>query len=157
VPELERCYKMEPLLALPLCLLIAACSSTDVSRTSPFSSVSHQSVPILRTVCLKLLNEGLILGDGISFLRRPSFELTDRGPDVPHRVLATGTKVHLTSIQDEVLIDGRLQVAYGSTALADGTEADFAYRWGFHSTLKRAPWESSSVPDRRGWKSGSGE
>ena len=145
---------MNALPAMSLCLIVTACSSTDVSRVPPFSSVSHQPVSIVRTSYLKPLNEGLILGDGISFLRKPSYELTDRKPDGAHRILAAGTRIQIESVQDEVLIDGRSQVAYGSTVLADRSAADFAYRWGFLNTLTRAPWESSSVPERRQWNQG---
>ena len=126
----------------------------DVSRVPPFSSVSHQSVSIVRTAYLKPLNEGLVLGDGISFLRKPTYELTDRKPDSAHRVLAAGTRIQIASVQDEMLIDGRSQVAYGRTELADRSQADFAYRWGFLNTVSRAPWESSSVPERRQWTQG---
>ena len=100
---------------------------------------------------MKPLNEGLILGDGVSYLGKPSFELTDRKPDGPHQALAPGTHIRIDSIQDEVLVDGRNQIAYGSTELADGTVKDFASRWGFFTTLRRAPWEPSSVPERRDW------
>jgi hypothetical protein len=95
-----------------------------------------------------------MIGDGVSFLRKPSFELTDRMPASPHRVLAAGTNLRITLIQDEILVDGRSQVAYGSTSLADQSEADFAFRWGLLCTLRRAPWEPSWVSDRRKWIQG---
>jgi hypothetical protein len=149
---------MNALSVTPLCLLVAACSSTDVSRVPPFSSVSNRSVSIVRTAYLKPLNEGLFLGDGISFLRKPLYELTDHKPDSTHRVLRPGSRVRIDSIRDEVLIDGRTVVAYGLTSLSDGTEADFAYRWGFYifptTILERAPWESTFVPERREWEQG---
>jgi hypothetical protein len=145
---------MKSVSAVPWCLLVAACSSTDISRIPPFSSASHQSVQTVRTAYLRPLNEGLILGDGVTFLRKPAFELTDRTPEPPYRVLLPGTSLQITSVHDEILLDGRSQVAYGSTSLANEPESHFAYRWGFLDTLQRAPWEPSSVPDRRNWKQG---
>ena len=121
-------------------------------RNPAVSSAAGQSVEIVRTAYLEPLNEGLILGDGISFLRKPSFELSTKKPDAAHRVLAAGTRVQITSVQDEVLIDGRSQVAYGVAKLTNGTQADFAYRWGFLDTIERAPWEGAATPDRRQWE-----
>jgi hypothetical protein len=139
-------------IGLSFCFLIAACSSTDVSERSPVSSVSRQTVPLVRKAYLKPSNQSLILGHGILFFRdKPSFELTDQKPEGPHRLLAPGTKVYISSIQDEVYGDSRHCVAYGSTALPDGTMADFGYRWGFFTSLYRAPWERSSLPKRREW------
>jgi len=140
---------MKHLLTLLAGLLVTACSSTDLSAVSPFSEAANRSMALQRTAYLKQLNEGLIFGDGISFLGMPTFELTDRKPQVINHELRSGTRLFIHGIQDEVLVDGRSQVAYGTASLDDGTEVDFAYRWGFLGTIRRAPWERTAVSEYR--------
>ena len=146
---LKRSPKMKTLLPTLIPLLVVSCSSTNVSDVKPFDSVAGKVVTTRRICYLKPLNEGLFFGDGISFLRRPSFELTLREPETSHEILSEGTQLEIDSIIDETLIDGNSQVAYGTVDIDGQSKADFAYRWGFLSSLERAPWETSQVPGRR--------
>jgi hypothetical protein len=74
MPFLDVRHEMKTLAVIPLSFLVAACSSTDVSKISPFSTVSNQTVSTLRPTSLKPLNKGLIFGDGISFIRKLGFK-----------------------------------------------------------------------------------
>ena len=134
----------------PICLLLMACSTRDVSRQAPFLSAVREPVSLTREAYLKPRKPAYIQG-GSSFFRKSEYELTSRKPVGSHQVLEPGAMVKIASVQEEVFIDGLSYIAYGTTALSNGLEVDFAYCWGFINLLERAPWEADHVPDRRRW------
>jgi len=137
----------------PVLLLLAGCSSTNISNRDPFYDYVGRSVELRCPVTVVARHGVWGSHEGVMSRRSADFGLVDRGSRNRRQVygeLPVGHRVWIDSVWDEVVVDGEQIIAYGRTTIPPGTnEVRFAYSWGFLWILKRAPWESDDTPEKR--------
>ncbi|HSY74621.1 MAG TPA: hypothetical protein VK810_04055 [Dongiaceae bacterium] len=138
-------------------LILAGCSSTDVSKNSGFSSYVGHELPLQSAAAIvkKDSNSGVYY-DGI---HSKFILINDDTPEwgfVDKTVvrLPTNHIVFLDKARVEFRGDLERTVAYGRTILPNSTnQINFAYLWGTDFQVQRAPWEPLSVRPVR-WLTG---
>lgn len=149
-----RSHKMKKnIVSLLLGISLCGCVS-NVGNRQPFSSSVNNDQETLRPT---KLHKAEIWKNGSDFwLKGPSshFAIMEKShPLFPHikviREIPAGTPLRIKSVK-RFTGDGSTWVqALGQLYPDTQKEMDFVFRWGFHGELYRAPWEPTSIPEKR--------
>lgn len=148
-------------------LLVAGCSTTNVSNREPLADYVGRTVTLNRPMALLKEGRGVWEWSHLPRLRKSHYVMLDIDAsekaylhllpaDTNFIVLPAGHTVTIETVRDETaFIDATHTTVYGRVTLPGGQKpVRFAFAWGDTVRLYPAPWESD-VPNRRyriGWK-----